>query len=121
LVLLICRSFKGYKASVVSKDLEGNKDRLFEGTAQAFAWRTFLLLWPGFDPGSCHVGFVVDKVALGLFSPNTSVSPANHSTDCPTPIIQGWYNRPNGGQHAKLTQSHPTPRNVHYDNAINDY
>jgi hypothetical protein len=27
------------------------------------------------------VGFVVDKVALGRFSPNTSVSPANlHST-----------------------------------------
>jgi hypothetical protein len=28
-------------------------------------------------PGSIHVGFVVDKVALGRFSPSTSVSPAN--------------------------------------------
>jgi hypothetical protein len=32
---------------------------------------------PGFAPGSIHVGFVVDKVALGRFSPSTSVSPAN--------------------------------------------
>jgi hypothetical protein len=28
-------------------------------------------------PGSIHVGFVVDKVVLGRFSPSTSVSPAN--------------------------------------------
>jgi hypothetical protein len=28
-------------------------------------------------PGSVHVGFVVDTVALGRFSPSTSVSPAN--------------------------------------------
>jgi hypothetical protein len=34
---------------------------------------------PGFAPGSIHVGFVVDKVALGRFSPSTSVSPANIS------------------------------------------
>jgi hypothetical protein len=32
---------------------------------------------PGFAPGSIHVGFVVDKVALGRFPPSTSVSPAN--------------------------------------------
>jgi hypothetical protein len=32
---------------------------------------------PGFAPWSIHVGFVVDKVALGRFSPSTSVSPAN--------------------------------------------
>jgi hypothetical protein len=32
---------------------------------------------PGFAPGSIHVGSVVDKVALGRFSPSTSVSPAN--------------------------------------------
>jgi hypothetical protein len=32
---------------------------------------------PGFAPGSIHVGLVVDKVALGRFSPSTSVSPAN--------------------------------------------
>jgi hypothetical protein len=36
----------------------------------------------GFDPGSVHVGFVVDKVAMGqVFPPNTSVFPCHfHST-----------------------------------------
>jgi hypothetical protein len=34
------------------------------------------------------VGFVVEKVVLGGFSPSTSVSPANSlSTDCSTFII----------------------------------
>jgi hypothetical protein len=29
-------------------------------------WRNFCTKWlHGFDPGSVHVGFVVDKVALG--------------------------------------------------------
>ena len=39
----------------------------------------------GFDPGSVHVGFVVDKVALGqVFSPITSVFPCQfHSTGPP--------------------------------------
>jgi hypothetical protein len=37
---------------------------------------------------SGHVGFLVNKVALGKFSPSTSVSPANpHSTDCSIIII----------------------------------
>jgi hypothetical protein len=46
------------------------------------------------------VEFVVDKVALEqVFFPSTSVSPANlHSTNfspqSPSPIIQGWYDRP---------------------------
>jgi hypothetical protein len=40
---------------------------------------------PGFEPGSGHMEFVVDKVALGRFSPSTSVTPANlHSTNCST-------------------------------------
>jgi hypothetical protein len=40
---------------------------------------------PGFEPGSGHVGFVVDKEAWDRFSPSTSVSPANlHSTNCST-------------------------------------
>jgi hypothetical protein len=40
---------------------------------------------PGFDPGSVHVGFVVNKVALGqVFSPSTSVFPCQfHSTGAP--------------------------------------
>jgi hypothetical protein len=40
---------------------------------------------PGFDPGPVHVGFVVDKVALGqVFSPSTSVFPCQfHSAGAP--------------------------------------
>jgi hypothetical protein len=40
---------------------------------------------PGFDPGSVHVGFVVDKVALGrVFPPNSSVLPCQfRSTGAP--------------------------------------
>jgi hypothetical protein len=40
---------------------------------------------PGFDPESVHVGFVVDKVALGqVFSPSSSVFPCQfHSTGAP--------------------------------------
>jgi hypothetical protein len=41
-----------------------------------------------FETRSGDVGFVVDKVTLGRFSPSTSVSPANsHSTGCSTFII----------------------------------
>jgi hypothetical protein len=72
-----------------------------------------------FEPRSGHVGFVVDKVALGGFSPTTSVSPANsHSTDCSTLIIiiiiiiSVWYNRAVSGRRTKWTQSHPTPKNL---------
>jgi hypothetical protein len=40
---------------------------------------------PGFDPGSVHVEFVVDKLALGqVFSPSTSVFSCQfHSTGVP--------------------------------------
>jgi hypothetical protein len=62
-----------------------------------------------------HVGFVVDKVALGRFSPSTSVSLANHhSTDFSIIIItRGWHNRPIGGRSAEWTQLDFTP---HYTN-----
>jgi hypothetical protein len=55
-----------------------------------FLWFNFVLLCvtrlvaglsprrPGFAPGSIPVGFVVDKVALGRFSPSSSVSPAKN-------------------------------------------
>jgi hypothetical protein len=37
---------------------------------------------PGFKTRSSHKALVVEKAALGIFSPSTSVSPANpHSTD----------------------------------------
>jgi hypothetical protein len=50
----------------------------------------------------------------GRFSPSTSVSPANHSTDFSIIIItRGWQNRPIGGRSAKWTQLDSTP---HYTN-----
>jgi hypothetical protein len=54
---------------------------------------------PGFEPGSGHVGFVVDKVALGqVFSeyfgfPMPIFIPPI-SPQSPLSIIWGWYNRP---------------------------
>jgi hypothetical protein len=39
----------------------------------------FLQRRPGFEAGSGHVGFEMDKVALGQLSPSTSVSPAGSS------------------------------------------
>jgi hypothetical protein len=47
--------------------------------------------------GSGHVGFVVDKAALGQASRSASVSLAKHFTDCSTLILihlhRSWYNR----------------------------
>jgi hypothetical protein len=58
---------------------------------------------PGFAYGQ-HVGFVVDKAALGQFFPSTSVSPANHSTDFSIIIItRGWHNRPLSGRSVEWT------------------
>jgi hypothetical protein len=64
---------------------------------------------------SGHVGFVVDKVHWGRFSPSTSVSPASHySTKFSILIItQGRHNRPIDGRRAEWTQLDSTP---HYSN-----
>jgi hypothetical protein len=48
------------------------------------------------------------KQHWGRFSPSTSVSPANHSTDFSIIIIiiiitRGWHNRPSGGRSAEWT------------------
>jgi hypothetical protein len=61
---------------------------------------------PGFDPGSVHMRFVVDKVALRqVFSPRTSVFPCYfHSTGAPLLgkteklfiVITGLHNKPQG-------------------------
>jgi hypothetical protein len=61
------------------------------------------------------VGFVVDKAALGRFSPSTSVSPTNHhSTNFSIIIItRDWHNRPIGGLSAEWIQLDSTP---HYTN-----
>jgi hypothetical protein len=48
------------------------------------------------------------------FSPSTSVSPANHSTDFSIIIItRGWHNRPISGRSAEWTQLDSTH---HYTN-----
>jgi hypothetical protein len=50
----------------------------------------------------------------GRFSPSTSVSPANQSTNFSIIIItQGWHNTPIGGRSAEWTQLDSTP---HYTN-----
>jgi hypothetical protein len=61
---------------------------------------------------SSHVGFVVDKVALGQVFSNTSVSPVNHhSTKFSILIItRGSYNRPIGGRRAEWTHLDSTKR-----------
>jgi hypothetical protein len=65
------------------------------------------------------VGFVEDKAALGRFSPSTSVSPANHSTNFSIIIItHGWHNRPVSGHSAEWTQMDSTP---HYTNLIKKF
>jgi hypothetical protein len=47
-----------------------------------FSWRR-----PAFEPRSEHVGFWWTKRHCGRFSPDTSVSLANHSTDYTTLVI----------------------------------
>jgi hypothetical protein len=50
----------------------------------------------------------------GRFSPRTSVSPANHSTNFSVVIITlGWHSRPIGDRSAEWTQLDSTP---HYTN-----
>jgi hypothetical protein len=54
---------------------------------------------PGFKPGSGHVGFCDgQKWRWGMFSPRTSVCPANLHSICFSTIIftitWGWHNRP---------------------------
>jgi hypothetical protein len=62
---------------------------------------------PGFDPGSVHVGIVVDKVALGQvfprvlrFSPVNFIPPVLHYSEKRKRkliiFITGLYNRPQG-------------------------
>jgi hypothetical protein len=54
------------------------------------------------------------KQQWGRFSPSTSVSPANHSTNFSIIIItRGWHDRPIGGRSAEWTQLDSTP---HYTN-----
>jgi hypothetical protein len=66
------------------------KDDIDRAIAQAVSRRLAGLppRRPGIKTGSSHVGFVVDKVALGQDFPSTLVSPANfHSTKFSTITI----------------------------------
>jgi hypothetical protein len=75
---------------------------------------------PGFDPGSVHVEFVVDKVALGQVSPpSTSVFPCNfHSTGAPlqrkpekiTIFNTGLQNKPQGCGASAASAASPSPQ-----------
>jgi hypothetical protein len=49
--------------------------------------------WPGFEPGSGHVGCVVDKAALEQVSSEYFGFPC-HSFHRLLNIIRGWYSRP---------------------------
>jgi hypothetical protein len=78
--------------------------------------------WSGFQLGSGHVGFVVNKVALGQVFFEYFVPPASYSTDCATLIIiRGWYNRPVAASVIVSVPLHPKKLNkicnccsVHY-------
>jgi hypothetical protein len=79
---------------------------------------------PDFELRSGHVGFVVDKVALGRFSPSTSVSPSYlHSTNCSAIAIiyhLGLVQDANIGRSTKWTHVSLTPLGIiNNDNAIN--
>jgi hypothetical protein len=73
----------------------------------------FPLRSPRFELWSGHVGFVVDKVARGRFSPRTWVFHTYDSSGCSTFIIHHpeWYNRSNSGRRTKWIQYDPTPKN----------
>jgi hypothetical protein len=69
------------------------------------------------------VGFVEEKAAVaegGMFSPSTSVSPANHhSTNFSIIILtRGSYSRSIGGRSAEWTQLDSTP---YYTNCTADH
>jgi hypothetical protein len=64
---------------------------------------------PGSRPGSMW-GLWWTKRQWGRFSPSTSVSPANHSTNFSIIIItRGWHNRPIGGRNAVWSLVSPPP------------
>jgi hypothetical protein len=62
-----------------------------------------LLQWSGFNPSLGHVGFVVDKVALGLVFSRCFSFPSLH--DPYSPVIWVCYNRSSNGWQVNLTAS----------------
>jgi hypothetical protein len=67
-------------------------------------------------------GLCWTKRHWGRFSPSTSASPANHSTDFSIIIItRGWHNRPIGGRSAEWTQLDSTPHSTNLKKIIKIY
>jgi hypothetical protein len=68
---------------------------------------------------SGHVGFGVDKVALGQAFPEYFSLPCQSSfhkflhTHLSS-AIRGWYNRSVSDRSTKLNQSHPTPQGYYF-------
>jgi hypothetical protein len=66
---------------------------------------------PEIELMSDHVGFMVDKVALGQVFSEYFGFPCQSTASHSPSIIGVWYSRSVSGGHAKWTQSHCTPRN----------
>jgi hypothetical protein len=77
---------------------------------------------PGFDPGSVHVGFVVDKMALGQvylrvlrFSPVNFIPPVLHYSDKRKEVlifITGLHNKPQGCGASVASAAGPFTKNI---------
>jgi hypothetical protein len=112
---LPCLKHNLYKKNerILHRNLKNRKKELFlarslkvvsgRAIAQAVSRRL-----PGFDSRSGIWDLWWTEWHWDMFSPSTSVSPADsHFTDWST-FIRGWCNRPISGRH---TKSDPTPRN----------
>jgi hypothetical protein len=59
--------------------------------------------WPGFHRSSGHVGFIVDKAALGQVRFPLPVIPPTAPQPSSSSIVRCWYNRPSCGQRTNGT------------------
>jgi hypothetical protein len=71
----------------------------------------------GFEPRSGHVGFVVDRVALGQVFSKYFGFPCQFSFPTTDPhssssIIQDWYNRTISGRRTKMDSVSPHPKKL---------
>jgi hypothetical protein len=99
----------------VECELAGETEVLGENLPQGLAVAQAVSRWLPTAAARVRVrGLLWTKRHWGRFSPSTSVSPANHSTNFFSIIItRGWHNRPIDGRRAEWTQLDSTP---HYTN-----